>query len=362
MQSEPRTYLRSEKGIDSRHPTVLASSLRKSPRTLQWFLIVAGEKDLRQAALRCGMTQRDLRVRIASLESEQACRLFHIYAKQISLTRAGRSLLDSVILHRVDAPPPRQLNILIDRAAGKSIPAWVASLARNLFPGVRVSIRTGRLSAKATEIHMRTIDLALLYGLPTSAGSGIAYQSLFDDPLVLLLSTAHRLAQSKSARLEDLREEQWFYPSPACMPYIHDILAWETRRAGFCPSRALLARSVPLVDAVGAGVGISVVPSGFLHHCPSTVTGVRLDPPLTVPFGVVSRADERFIAIFRMLKKMALLSVPPESDTVPPGFPPVQCKSVKRIQLLLCGDPEAPMRNIATVIRESDDMYLQEVL
>jgi DNA-binding transcriptional LysR family regulator len=275
---------------------------------LSSFLVLAEEADLSRAARRCGITQRLLRERVASLEAQNGSRLCKVKAKAVRLTHAGKHLQRSMVPLSAETGSSRRIRIMQDPIADLSLSYWIGEFARQASLRLDFRIDSGRSPGGRDELGLNNIDMRLAYGGPAKPGGAFVWKTLFEDPIVVLLRNDHRLANLRCLQMDALREERWVLPSPRFMPYIYDTLIWACRRAGLFPRLARLEHKVPLVDAVLGGSAISLAPSGFLSHCPKEIVGVPLRPPVTIPFGAIYRAAEVRDCIHRFLGRVRLAS------------------------------------------------------
>ena len=91
------------------------------------------------------------------------------------------------------------------------------------------------------------------------AGGRLTRVQLLQDPLYLALPRAHRLADRRRLRLEDLREEAWIQTSRDSPCARHVVRCCHA--AGFEPRVSFESDDYQTVQGlVGAGVGVALIP------------------------------------------------------------------------------------------------------
>jgi LysR family transcriptional regulator for metE and metH len=122
----------------------------------------------------------------------------------------------------------------------------------------------------------RSLDVALLHSSPRDRR--LLTVPLFDDQIVLLASSAHRVALKSYVEATDLRDEHVlnYSPTGAGIPIVDQI---------FRPGQVTPARvsAIPLVEAilqmVGTGLGVTVLPRWVLTAPPGAPNVVAV--PIT---------------------------------------------------------------------------------
>lgn len=194
--------------------------------SLKAFIAVAETGSFSQAAERLFVTQPAVSKRIAALESELEARLFDRIGRRVTLTEAGRALL------------PRARNILVEledsvRAISNlsgdvqgvlrfatshhiglhRLPPILRGFIRR-YPRVRLDIRFMDSEAACQAVEHGDLELAIVT-LPPQPSPHLATRAVWPDPLGIMVSPEHPLAQQAPVPLEALQRH------PAILPASH---------------------------------------------------------------------------------------------------------------------------------------------
>jgi LysR family transcriptional regulator for metE and metH len=241
-------------------------------RDLELVMALAEAKTTVRAASRLHVTQSAVSRGLLSVEDRLGVRLFERGRQGLSLTPAGKKLLDGagpllaqlVALEqaaRAPEAPPQRVRVVCECYTAYR---WLPSALRGL------SADDGRLQVEIGFEHTGSPVEALLAGeidvaLLTTAriGRGLLEEPLFSDEIVIVLSPRHLLASRAALRANDLRthtllgstntpaaESRWYFgqvfgrDAPRVMPRL-DVL------------RLPLTEAV--IDAARAGLGLAIM-------------------------------------------------------------------------------------------------------
>ncbi|MFB4301694.1 LysR family transcriptional regulator [Actinomadura sp. NTSP31] len=234
-------------------------------RQLRYFVAVAEEANLTRAAERLGLRSPSLSQQIRGLERELGAALFDRTAAGMELTPAGAALL----------PEARAALEAAGRGARAVAAASAATvvLAVGVPPGVPPDL-PGRIGAAARDarvrpvfedaatdlqlaaLRRRALDLAVVT-LPADL-SGLAAETVHDEPLGVLMADGHRLARRDAIAWRDLDGERLLWFDRALASGYHDAVLDACRAGGWEPeirvstarravARAELASGEPVV-------------------------------------------------------------------------------------------------------------------
>jgi DNA-binding transcriptional LysR family regulator len=229
------------------------------------------------AAQALAYSQSAVSQQIAALEREAGIRLVERQGRRVHLTDAGRALVRraDAILAELEAAEAELRAIAGLRggrvrvstfasAATTLVPAAVAAF-RAAHPGVQVELSLVEATGEAVVgVRAGRVDLALLVRpvdrpLPVD---GVECHRLFEDPMLAVLPTGHRLARRRALRLEDLAEETWVLGGgPGCSD--RDTVLRACHATGFEPRVTV---DFPTDDynatqgMVAAGAGVTLLP------------------------------------------------------------------------------------------------------
>ncbi len=191
---------------------------------LQAFISVAEHASFSAAAESMHLTQPAISKRIAALESELNNRLFDRIGRQIQLTEAGRALLpraQNIISEIQDSQ--RAIQNLSQEVAGQLSIGTSHHIGLHRLPPV---LRHYNQSYPQVELNLQFLDSeqackAVLHGdlelgivtLPPNNSDPLTLVPLWNDPLHIVASEEHPLAQQKVVQLSDLAEHPAILPA-----------------------------------------------------------------------------------------------------------------------------------------------------
>lgn len=242
-------------------------------RQLEYFVAVAEERHFTRAAARMHVAQSGLSASIRSLERELGASLFVRNTRSVELTDAGHALLAEArhtlanVVAARDAVAAVQGLLRGTLAIGTlqclglmNLPALLARF-HAAHPGVEIRLRQGGSTDLIEQVRTGDLDLAFVTA-PPGGVPGVALAPVAVEPMTLACGPDHPLGTRDRVDLCDLRDETFvdFYPG------------WLTRDV---TDRAMSDAGVPrrvgfevndvhwLLDLVGHGLGIAVVPQVF---------------------------------------------------------------------------------------------------
>ena len=240
-------------------------------RHLRYFVAVAEELHFGRAARRLGIAQPPLSRQIQQLEAELGVSLFDRSSRRVTLTAAGRTLLEEG--HRVI----RELHSAADatqRAArgeqGSLTVAFAASVMflslpkiirrfRDQFPDVRLELRELPTGQQISALRSGSLDIGFLREPPTD--DSFVTETVMREQLVLALSTRHQLASRKRLRLADVANEDFVLFPRDLAPGLYAAVLALCRDAGLHPHIVQTSRELyTTVSLVEAGVGVTIIP------------------------------------------------------------------------------------------------------
>ncbi len=218
---------------------------------LTYFLAAAQTQNFRKAAELCLVAQSALSRQIAALEDELEVALFTRHKKRVTLTTAGQEFARYVshameqlqegqqFLSELQAGQRGTILIgCIESLATAFLPALFASFHQQ-YPHIRLKVRVNHTDELITAVEQGEVELGLILD-PRLQSELLIIKELYRQPLHLLVSTRHPLAQMKDAAitLEQILREPF-------------ILLDETSRMGQITKRIFSQRGLllqPLVE------------------------------------------------------------------------------------------------------------------
>lgn len=249
---------------------------------LRAFLETADAGSLSRAARQLGISQPSLTLQIQRLERHLAVTLFTRQSRGVTMTEAGtalypraRRLLDELrdteeAMRRERAATTRTLTVgAIPTIAPYVLPDALRRL-RARDATVRIELREDYSAALARMLADGTLDVVIA-ALPY-AFAPHETESLGTDALVVAVPASHAAARAGRITLAQLHDSPAITLDPAhCLGL---------QVAGFCSARQVLpsvvcrsAQLATVLELVGAGVGVSIVPAlaAARHNTPQTV-------------------------------------------------------------------------------------------
>lgn len=267
-------------------------------RDLEIFLAFSQTEHMGQAAEALGTSVPSIQRAVRVLEVQLGVPLVERDGRRIRLLHAGRVLAEHasrVLRSRADAVEAtlaasgrKQMTLRIGHmfSLGLSVvPGYVARvLARE--PGTRVQLRHGPTHALIAALLAGEIDAAFVAPCPNEPD--LAVIPLFTEPVLLAIAAGDPLARAAAVELATLRDRP-FVALPEGAGSRYDLVQ-ACARAGFAPRITVeVGDMYTLEGAVGAGLGVSIVPRSMNEHTHPRVARVPLAEavPTTREVGLV---------------------------------------------------------------------------
>lgn len=297
-------------------------------RHLRYFIAVARSGSFTRAAQELGIQQPPLSQQVRDLERELGYPLFRRLPRGVELTEGGTVFLEeaTAIIATVQRGVARASQVAHGTAGSLALGFTSSAVMhrfapdlirryREAYPGVELAIHENNAAAVTEAVASRRLDIGFIRR-PVSEHSGIAFDIVASEPLLVALPARHPLAARTRkggvarVRLRDLASESFILVRRPGAPGMYGDLIEACRRMGFSPNVvAEVDQMLTNVTLVAAGVGVSVVPASMrdIHHEDVCYAQVEDAPQLTAPLTLVSRADEtnpvaqRFVRFAREL-------------------------------------------------------------
>ncbi|MGE3349937.1 MAG: LysR family transcriptional regulator [Ramlibacter sp.] len=276
-------------------------------RHLRYFLAVAEAGHMTRAAETLGIQQPPLSLQIKALEKELGVALFQRHPKGVTLTDAGRlfrteaqRLVDDVAamtrrMAHVARGEVGQLSVgFTSSAAAHRFTAEALRACRRSHPGVVLSLSEDNAADITEAVAAARLQCGLIR-VPVSRPTGLAFETLLREPVVVALPRDHALARRAGGRkplaLAELRHDPLILVRRPGAPGLYANLLALFEEQGYQP-RVLseVGRMGTSLNLVAAGAGIAVVPASMQGQHPHAVVylplleGARLDAPLTLVY------------------------------------------------------------------------------
>lgn len=257
-------------------------------RHLRYFVAVAETGSLSQAAAKLFVAQPPLSVQIRQLEDELGSPLFVRHPKGVRLTAAGLALLPEArfLLDRAahvrdvvqDAGTGGRLSIgFVPSASSTVLPELVRRLRRQ-HEALQFELREMISSEQVEALVAGHIDVGIAR-TPTRHPR-LAVACRLPDPFCLALPSKEAQGLDASVDLRGYAEHSFVGFTRHRGPAYFDQSIHLCRQAGFSPRMRYEASTVHgVLDLVGAGVGVALVPASTALLAVSGVALRRLRRP-----------------------------------------------------------------------------------
>lgn len=299
-------------------------------KQLRYFVAVAEAGHITRAAQHLGMQQPPLSQQMKNLEAKVGAQLLRRHPRGVSLTDAGKLLLEDArrVLADVDAMESRvalaasglrgrlAISFTSSAAAHRYTPD-VLRACRKSYPGIDLVLGEDNAAGIIEAVASARLDCGFLR-IPTSAPEGVVFETLLREPVVVALPVGHHLLPQKAScklptlALEDLAGEALILVRRPGAPGLYGNLVKRCHERGFEPKiTAEVPRMLTALNLVAAGAGVSVVPTSMqgthphtIVYCPLT-DDIQLDAPLTLAYraGELSGALAKFVELARRVAR-----------------------------------------------------------
>jgi DNA-binding transcriptional LysR family regulator len=273
-------------------------------RHLRYFVAVAEELNFSRAARRLRMAQPPLSVAIRQLEAELGTELFRRSSREVTLTEAGRVLLEGA--RRTLAEAERAVAAARRAGAGdlgalligfswsarfQTLPA-LGRAFRARRPDVELLTEEIWNSRMARALRDGKIDVAVSL-CPEVAGD-LTYTPIRREEVVVLLAASHPLAGAREISLCAIADEQLVLFPRELAPRLYDFLVGLCRTAGFEPAiRSGSFHTGWELGVLGDVPAVALTPESVAHALPNGVVALSVgEPEARLETSVVCRAND----------------------------------------------------------------------
>ena len=238
-------------------------------RHLRYFLAVAEELHFRRAAERLNIAQPALSRAVRQLEAELGVALLKRSSRQVALTAAGeafqsgcREVMNGLAravarTRKVETGEVGHLAIgYTDFAISGALPQIIQRF-RKENPEITVELDHGVTNQQLPALESGRLDFGFVTGpIFQRHFQGVVVD---DDPFVVVLPRAHRLARQKEIALAELAEEPFVLGTPDTWTHYLDHLYRLCRSAGFEPRVVQSAfNSEGIFGLVASNMGVTI--------------------------------------------------------------------------------------------------------
>ena len=242
-------------------------------RKLIMLRAVAAEGSIAAAARALQYTRSAVSQQLSSLEHETGTSLVGRHGNRVSLTPAGRALVEhterilvelraaEATLRRDDLAVGGLLRVGVPFREGPPTMSHALIEVRRQFPGLQIRLVATTDEKGADAVRRGQIDMAIVSRIgepPPRPAPGLREWQLGHDPLRLCVPDGHRLAGAGQCALADLRDEAWIVCPASTIGRLTMALCVS---AGFEPELAATVNDIgTAIGLVGIGWGITIAP------------------------------------------------------------------------------------------------------
>lgn len=285
-------------------------------RHLRYFIAVAEEGHITKAAERLGMQQPPLSQQIKMLEAELGFPVFRRLPRGVELTEGGKVFLRDAkaILADLEAATKRASLAALGMEGTISVGFTTSSVAhpytpailrayRSAYPLVVLQVGEGNAAELTAKVTEGKLDVALVRA-PVASPAGMAFHTILQEPILLVLPVDHRLATNPETAdvgisLRELQNEDFILVRQSGASGMYSELIAACQNAGFVPNIiAEIGKMLTNISMVAAGLGISIVPASMrgFHSNLVAYRSLRDAPELTAPMTLIYRENQQNIA------------------------------------------------------------------
>ena len=271
-------------------------------RHLRYFVAVAEELSFSRAAKRLRMAQPPLSVAIRELEGEVGAALFNRTSREVRLTEVGevflvgarRTLLEAdaaiAAVSRAAAGELGELRLAYSWSARFETLPLLGRAFTAEAPAVELRAEEMWNADMPSALRSGAIDVAL--SICPEIADELAYQLVRREPLMVILSPAHRLAAHRSIRLDELADDELVIFPRELAPRLYDFHFAICRAAGFEPKHTDQSLHTLLTLETWEAQSVSFVPRSVSNHLPRSVVAVPLASADRFETHLVWRAED----------------------------------------------------------------------
>jgi DNA-binding transcriptional LysR family regulator len=259
-------------------------------RHLRYFVAVAEELNFSRAARRLQMAQPPLSVAIRQLEAELGTDLFQRSSREVTLTEAGRVLLDGArrtlaeadhafaAARRAGAGELGTLRVGFSWSARFETLPTLGQAIRAHHPDVELLTEEMWNARMIPALRAGAIDVAVSL-CPEVAGE-LSYEPIRREPVVAVVGAGHPLAGREAIPLSALAEEAFVLFPRELAPRLFDTLVGLCRREGFEPTlRRESFHTGWELCVLGDIEVVALTPHSVAHDLPAGLVALPLSEP-----------------------------------------------------------------------------------
>ena len=275
-------------------------------RQLDAFVEVARQGSFTRAAHNLYLTQPSLSARIHALEREVGDTLFHRMGRGVRLTDVGKTLLPYAqralevlrsgkeALQSSQTTSSGKLHLATARVIGTYVLPEIVEAFHNRYPGIDVTIKTGRSSEVLEMVRSEEVQIGLSR---TLIHPEIEAVHLYDEQIVLVTHPDHPFAKRGQASIHDIGHEPLVLYDKGSTYFV--LIDDVCRELGIVPNVAMNLDSIESTKRmIERGLGISFLPMNSIDSELELGTLAQIDltggHEVKLPTSVIVRRSKNY--------------------------------------------------------------------
>lgn len=255
---------------------------------LQYFIEVTNFNSFSRAADHLFITQPTISKMIKNLEEELGVALFDRSRKQVTLTDAGRVILEQAkLIDRAFTNLEMELDNLLGLKKGHiriGLPPifdahnflQIMGMFHEKYPGITFQIVEDGSKKIEEDVSKNLLDVGVIV-LPTNDDLFDHFPFLEED-LKLILPTSHPLADREEVHLTELENESFILLNRDFV--LTDLIISACNSVGFHPATISECSQRSFIEEmVASKLGISLLPESICHHLHHNVKSIKVVHP-----------------------------------------------------------------------------------
>jgi LysR family hydrogen peroxide-inducible transcriptional activator len=256
-------------------------------KDLRYLVAVADQRHFGRAAAKCFVSQPTLSAQLHKLEQYLGVQLIERRPRQVMLTPAGEEIVQRArsMLEAAEAivglaqtrrdPLAGQLRLALLPTIGPYLLPLVALKIRKALPRLELMLYEYQTGPMLERVQAGELDLGIL-ALPVQADA-LQTRELYEEPFMVALPAAHRLASQTQIRSEQLNGETVLLLEDGhCL---RDQALAVCGRSGMQERQDFRATSLEtLRQMVAAGVGLTLLPALASRGAYGAARGIEVRP------------------------------------------------------------------------------------
>lgn len=287
-------------------------------RQIRYFIEVAKKEHVTEAANSLHVAQSAVSRQIAKLEEELGVGLFIREGRNVRLTPIGEIFLQRMeqalqviedakqAITEYTDPEKGTIHIGFASSLALFIIPTIVSAFRKQYPDVNFNFVQGNYYELKDYVIKGKTNMAFLAPVPTQE-KHLKGKVLTTERIVALLPVSHAMAEQKSLKLYQLRDEKFIlFPKNYIL---RDIVVEACEQTGFQPNITFEGEDIDaLKGLVSAGLGISLIPeSTLIESIPSSTVSIPVvDPVVTRTVGLIIPVDRELLPTEKVFYKFVV--------------------------------------------------------